>query len=121
MLEADAADAPKDGTSHEMVGVRAKPINDVVIIPYVDLGNLRVGGGKGFGAVPAHVILKVVFVALVPELLTEWELSSLDRIPDGRPFFQGPLDSDAIIVYLVPSPDHDVERALFVDSENVIP
>lgn len=121
VLEADSTKATEYSTSHEMVGVRTKPVNDVVVIPNIDLGDLSVGRCKRLGRIPSHVVFKIVLVALISQIFAKWIVSSLPRIGDCCPFLQRALNTNRVIVDLITSSDHDMERALLVGSQDVVP
>ena len=96
VLEAYTSNAAKDRTFHEMVGVGAElyckqsdlenltgrrnysySIDDVMVVPDVDLCNGGIRSRERFSTEPANVILEVVLVAFCPKFFSEWILTSL--------------------------------------------
>lgn len=121
VLERDTANATEDGTFHELVSVRAETINDVVIIPDIDLRNRSVGRRKRFSAIPADVIVEVVLVAILTHLVVEWKDTTFVRVGDLCPGFEWAIHSNAIIVNLVTPSDHDMKGTFLVGAQDVIP
>lgn len=52
VLVSDTTDASENIALHEVVDIRAKSVDNVVVIPDIDLGNLAIGSSKGLSAVP---------------------------------------------------------------------
>ena len=96
ILEAYTSNAAKDRTSHEMIGVGAElffkrsdlvnstgrknnsySIDDVMVVPDVDLRNRGIGSRKRFGTEPTNIILEVILVACCPNFFSEWIITSL--------------------------------------------
>ena len=98
-------DAPKDVALHELVDVGAEAVDDIVVVPDVELGDLAVGHGEGAGRVPADVVLEVVIVAVLAQLLGEGVLAPLLGARDVGPLAQRALDADAVVVDLVAASD----------------
>lgn len=121
VLVRHASYTAEDGTTHEMVGVRAEPIDDVVIVPDVELRDLAVSARERLSAVPPDVVVEVVLVASRPHVLVERVLPSLPRIGNVRPRPQRTVDAYAIVVDLVAASNHDVERLLCVHTQHVVP
>lgn len=121
VFEADTAYASKDGASHEMIRIRAEPIDDIVVVPDVDLRYLRIRRSERLGAIPSNVVVEVIFVAVFPHALIKWVVSSFGGIGNPRPLFQWPIHANSIVVDLVTTADHDMEGFLMVDSQDIIP
>lgn len=92
-----------------------------MVIPNVELGDLPVRIRERLDVVPPNVVFQVVIIALDPELLRERILSAFLRVADISPRTERAIDTDSIIVYLVATSDHDVERHLAVFSHHIIP
>ena len=137
VLVRNTTDASKDIATHEVVSIRAKPVDDlrrisfgseemesptdIMVIPDVQLRNLAVGCRKGLGVVPTQVVLEVVVVAFRAQLLRERKVPALLRVLDIGPRPQRAGYSDAIVVDLVSAPNHDVVGPLFMFSNNIVP
>ena len=121
VLEGDAADAAEDGAAHEVVGVGAEAVDDVVVVPDVDLGDAAVGLLEGLGGVPADVVGVVVLVAALAHGVVKVVGATLVGVGDAGPLLQGPVDADAVVVDLVAAPDHDMEGLLGVDAQDIVP
>lgn len=116
-----ASDTAEHRSLHEVVRVRPKTIDDVVVIPDVELWDLAIGAGKRLGAVPLDVIVVVVLVALRAHCLIKRIFAPLASAVDFRPGLQRPICADAVVVDLISTSDHDMERLLRVNSQNIIP
>jgi len=92
-----------------------------VVIPDVDLGNGSVCRGEGLSAVPSYVIVIVILVTLGSHLVVEGEMSPLMRVADVDPWLERTIDLDPVVVDLVTTTYHDVERPLFVNAQDIIP
>lgn len=92
-----------------------------MVIPDIDLWDLAVGRRKRSRIIPAEVVLEIVIVALGTKLLWEGVLLTLLGVAYVRPSAQGAVDSDAIVVDLVTTSHHDVERRSFMLPHNVVP
>ena len=103
VLVGNTANAAEDIALHEILDVRAKAINDVVVIPQVKLRNLSVGASKWLGVVPADVVGEVVVIALFAQFLWEWVVASLSRVRDFGPVVQWSVNTNAIVVDLITS------------------
>ena len=121
VLVCNSTDSSENSAVHEVVGIRAETIDDVVIIPDVDLGNLAVGSRKWLVAIPLHVVVEVVLVALIAHLLVKGKFASLVGVSNICPGLQRPIDSYTVIVNLITSANHDMEWFLFVHADNIIP
>src|SRR2546423_5655168 len=106
ILETYAADAAKHSAWHEMLGIGTKlwlrlalckakgfwsysySVNDIMVVPDVDLGNRSVCRRERLSTKPADVILEVVFIAFYSKLFSEWIVASLFRISDVCPLPQ---------------------------------
>lgn len=64
-------------------------VNDVVVVPDVQLGNLGVGCFERLLSIPAGIIVEVVVVTLGPHLFIEGELSALPWVGNVRPRLKG--------------------------------
>lgn len=111
----------ENSTSHEVISITAETINNVVVVPDIKLRNLTVGEGKGLGSVPADVVVEVVFVTLCAELFVEREMSSLVRRTNVSPGSQRTVNSDTVVVDLVTTTNHDVERLLLMHAQDIVP
>lgn len=109
ILERNAANPPKHGAFHEVVGVGAKlqgrcqlriasgregtySINNVVVVPDVNLWNRRICRRKCPSTEPANVVLEVVLVTFCSKIFSEWIFASLVRICNCCPTFQWTID-----------------------------
>lgn len=75
-----ATDTAENVALHELLDIGTKAINNVVIIPKVELSDLAVNASEWFRVVPADVVGKVVVVALLPQLFWERILPALPRV-----------------------------------------
>ena len=121
ILETDTTDASEDGALHEVVGIGSKPVNDIVIIPDINLRNAGVCARKRFGAIPPDVVGKIKLVTAAAHVVVEGIMLSLSRILNCRPFLEGTLDSYIVIIDLVATSNHHVEGSLLVGSQDIIP
>ena len=100
ILETHAANAAEHMTFHKTVGVRTElllhmldrgietkgllscpySVNNVVVVPNVNLRNGGICSRKWASTEPANVVLEVVLVAFYPKLFFKWILTSLVRI-----------------------------------------
>lgn len=97
------ANAAENVAFHEIFDVGAKAVNNVVVVPEVELRNLSVGSGEGLGGVPTDVVGDVVIVAFFAELLWEWVVAALAWVGDPGPWIERAVDTDAVVVNLVAS------------------
>lgn len=137
-----STNAAKHITSHELVHVGPKSVNDVVVIPnvYLELtewdqkcqtsyawssrtysGNLPVGRSKRLSRIPSDVVFEIVVVAIRSQLLGELVFSTFVGIRDTCPCCQWPIHANAVIVDLVASAKHYVERHLAMSAHDVVP
>jgi len=121
IFETNTTNASEDRAFHEVVCVGAEAINDVVVVPYVDLGDCGVPACERFSAVPSDIVLEVVLVALSPYLVAKGKCLSLVRIANRSPGLERAVDSNSIVVDLIATTYHDMEGTLFVGSEDVVP
>ena len=121
ILEGDAANASKNSTLHEVIRVASETVDDIMVIPDIDLRNLRIGSGEGLGAIPCNVVVEIESVACGAHFIIEWIFFPFLRIGDVRPGLQRSLDSDTIIVDLIPTANHDMKWALGVFLEYILP
>ena len=121
VLVRNTSDTAEDGAAHEVVSVRAEAINNVMVIPDVQLRDLAVGVREGSHAVPLDVVVKVEHVALVAHVLAKGEVATLLGVSNGGPRRQRATDTHAVVVDLVAASDHDVEGRLLVHAEDVVP
>jgi hypothetical protein len=117
----NTANSPEYSALHEVIGVRAEAVNDVMVVPDVDLWNLAVRSREGALAIPPDVVVEVVLVAVIAHLLAEGILAALVWVANGRPFLERAIDTHSIVVDLVASTNHDMERPLLVHAEDVVP
>lgn len=134
----DTSNAAEDGTLHEMIRVAPKSVDDVVVVPNVELWYHAVGIGEWLCAVPPNVVLQVPLVTIGPQFLIEMVFSSLMWIGDVCPWTKRPCDADAVIVdfynqvsncwkmsgsdrHTIPSTNHDVYGQLLMVPEDVVP
>ena len=115
------SNSAEDGALHEVVGVAAEAVDDVVVVPDVELRDLSVGHAEGVGVVPAHVVVEVVLIASRPHVFVEGELAALARVRNGRPWLERPVCTNRIIINLIPAANHDMEGLLLVHPQHVIP
>lgn len=92
-----------------------------MVIPDIDLGNLAVGRRERRCIIPAEIVLEIIIITLSTKLLWEGVLLTLLGVADARPSAQGTVDSDAIVVDLVTTSHHDVERRSFMLAHNIVP
>lgn len=121
VLVRHTTNASEHGTLHEVISVRAKTVDDVVVVPDVDLRDLAVRVGEGTLSVPPHVVVEVIFVAVAAHRLRKRVLATLVWVTDSRPRLQRSVYTHSVIVDLIASTKHNVERLLFVHAEHVIP
>lgn len=117
----DTTDSSEDGALHEVVGVGAESVDDVVIVPDVHLSNLAVGSRERLLAIPPDVVVEVVLVAVGAHLLAEGVFASFVGARDVRPRLQRAIHSDSVIVDLITSSNHDVKRSLLVHAQDIVP
>lgn len=82
---------------------------------------LTICGGKGFSGVPPDIVVQIIVVALCPQLLGEWIISALLGISNICPGSQRAVNSDAVVVNLVTTTDHYVERDFGMPPHNIVP
>lgn len=116
VLEANPTNASEDGAFHEAVCVGAKSVDNVMVVPDIDLRNGCIGTCERLGAIPADIVLEVVFVAVGPHLVVKRKVSSLVRVANVCPGLERAIDSNTIIVDLITATNHDMEGSLFVRS-----
>ena len=116
ILECHSTNSSKDGTLHEMIRVRAEAIDNVVVIPDIDLRDLPVRSFERFVAVPTNVIGIVVPITLSSHFSIEIMVAPFMRVRDFRPSLQRTIHTDAVVVDLVATTYHDMERFLRVHS-----
>lgn len=137
-----STDSAEDIASHELVDIGPKAVDNVVIIPNIDLRsthrgqqsnmgrrgttrthsrNLPVGRCEWLGRIPANVVLEIVVVAFGTQFLGETVLSTLVGIRYSRPCCQRPIYSDSVVVDLIAATKHDVEWHLAMPSHNIVP
>lgn len=121
IFETDATNASKDGAFHKMIGVGTKSVDNIVIIPDIDLWDACIGSCERLGAIPSNVILEVKLVTPAAHVVVEREMLSFPWVLDCSPFLQGAFDSNIVIVDLVTTTDHHMERSLFMGSQDIIP
>lgn len=61
----NTANAAKDGAAHEVICVASKPINDVVVVPDIQLRDLAIGVRERLGTIPSNIVVEIVLVATV--------------------------------------------------------
>lgn len=76
-----------------------------MIIPKIELGNLAIGACEWFRRVPSHIVFDIVVVALLAQFFWERVIPSFLRVRNVSPRPQWPMDSDAIVIYLITSAD----------------
>ena len=96
-------------------------IDNIMIVPNVDLRDLSVRRREGLRVVPSDVVVVVVLITLRPQIFVERKVSSSLRIANVSPRLERTIYSDTIIVYLIASANHDVERLLSMNTQNIIP
>lgn len=121
VLVRHASDAAEDRALHEVVGIGAEAVDDIVVVPDVDLGNPSAGTLEGFMSIPPHVVPVVVVIAVSSQLVVEIMRPSLVRVGDVGPLPERAINPDAVIIDLVAAADHDMERSDRMKSENVVP
>src|SRR4051812_39259356 len=117
----NSANTPEHSAVHEVVGVGAEAIDDVVVIPDIDLGNLAVGSRKGLVAIPPDIVVVIVLVAFIAHLPIERIFASFVRVANVGPGLERAIYSHSVIVDLVASTDHHVKGSLLVHTEDIVP
>lgn len=92
-----------------------------MVIPDIQLRDLTVGSGKRLGVEPAQIVLEVIVIALGAQLLGERIVPALLGVLDVGPRSQRAAYSDAVVVNLVATPDHNMVRPLLVFPDDVVP
>lgn len=136
-----STNAAKHITAHELIHVRPEPVNDVVVIPNVHLdqhirvrnvtratrgtmtysGNLPIGRSERLRRIPSDIVFEVVVVAIRTQFLGKAVFSTFHGVRDACPCCQRPVHSNAIVVDLVASTKHYVERHLAMSAHNIVP
>lgn len=139
-----STDPAEDIALHEIVHIGPEAINDIMVVPDVDLGhgceclisllpahalprrttylgNLPVGRRKRLGRVPADIVLEVIVVAFCTKLLGESIVSALLGVRDGCPGCQRAADANSIIVNLIAATEHDMEGHFGMASHHIVP
>ena len=96
-----ASNATEDVALHELLDVGAEAVNNVVVIPKVELGDLAIHTSERLGVVPADVVGKVIVVALLSELFWEWILATLSWVVDLSPWSKWSVDTDTVVIGLI--------------------
>src|SRR5204863_9951307 len=121
ILEGNAPDAAKDGTLHEMIGIGTESVNDIMVVPDVDLGYLRVCTGKRLRPVPLYIVIEIIIIASCSHLVWERMYSSLMRVGNFGPGFQWTIHPYSIIVDLVATANHDMKRPFLMNPKHIVP
>lgn len=121
VLESHATNTPEDRAAHKVVCVRTKAINNVVIVPDVDLGDLRIGRLEGFRVVPADIVGVVVVIAASSHFLVKVVRAALVRVRNRSPLIQRTVYANPVIVNLVTTSNHTVEGLSCVHPQHIIP
>lgn len=135
VLVSNTTNPTKDGALHKVVCIAAEAVDNVMIVPDVQLRDLRVRRLEGLLAVPTGIVVEVVLIAFGTHFLIERKITSLYGIVNVCPrlryqtsamsskrasqieketYLERSIDTHAIIVDLVPTSNHDMKRALFV-------
>jgi hypothetical protein len=77
IFKSNMSDTDEDRGPHEVICVASKSINDIMIIPDIDLRDLPIGRHKRLCGVPLKIVLEEVIIAVLSELLVERVDSSL--------------------------------------------
>jgi hypothetical protein len=85
--------------------VGAEAIDDIVVVPEVELRDLSVRASERLSAVPAQVVGDIVVVAGLAKGLWELVVAALARIRDVRPRSERSVDADAVVVDLITTTD----------------
>jgi hypothetical protein len=88
-----------------MSDVGAEAIDDIVVVPEVELRDLPVGASERLSAVPAQVVGDIVVVTGLAKGLWELVVAALARVCDVRPRSEGSVDADAVVVDLITATD----------------
>jgi hypothetical protein len=88
-------------TAHEMVRIRAETINDIMVIPNIQLRNSAVGAFERLSSIPQDVVVEIVIVAPLAQVFAKEKIASLLGIGDGCPLVQRPVNPYSIIVDLI--------------------
>jgi hypothetical protein len=121
ILVSNAANASEDVASHKMISIGPEAVDYIMVIPNVELWNASISTLERFQPVPANVVVKIMLIASLTQVLIERELPSLTRIRDIRPCFQRPGNAHIIIVNLITTTKHNMERILLVLTQDVVP
>ena len=121
VLMRHASNSAEDGALHKVVGVAAEAVDDVVVVPYVELRDLSIRHAKGVGVVPAHVVVEVILIASRAHVFVEGELAAFARVRNGRPWLERAVRTNRIIVDLIPTANHNMKRLLLVHPQHIIP
>ena len=120
-LVSHSANSAKDSTAHKVISVGAETINDIMVIPDVQLSDAAIGTLERLLAIPANVIIEIIVVALGAQFLAEEEIASLLGIANSGPFSQRTVNSHAIVVDLITATNHDVKGLVAMDAEDIVP
>ena len=92
-----------------------------MVIPDIQLWNGAIGTLEWLLSIPIDVIVEVVVITSGTHVLAKGEMLSLPGITNVRPFLQGTIHSNTIIVDLIAPANHDMERLGAVHAEDVVP
>ena len=94
VFECNTANTTKYSTAHEVIGIATEAIDNIMVVPHVQLRDLPIRCSKSARRIPSNVIVEVKLVTIVAHLCIERVCSSPLWVSYICPRSQGSIDSD---------------------------